>query len=168
VHRMTRIVDWPARIAFSLGAAALLILFLRIPFPRTFDAIRIYNGVRTGAAAAVVGGGALLTVAWAQRRWREWGRSREKRREIRLATLMAHADPLTAQVDEQGQEIAGLAAGLQVANRKIDGLVAAIVEQWDKHGDPDASAALQKTQPLPLYLAAKDGQIVSKDQRDSA
>ena len=116
--------------------------------------------------AAVIGGGAMLTLSWGQRRWREYGRSREKRRAIRLATLLAHADPVTAQVAEQGQKIAELKASQRATAMKVDTLLATFADVLEGQGN--APASLQKTQPLPLYLAAKDGEIVSKDERDTA
>jgi hypothetical protein len=158
---MRRIVDWPARFAFSGGAATLLILFLRIPFPRTFDAIRIYDSVRTGATAAVVVGGAMLTLSWAQRRYREWGRSQEKRRAIRLATLMAHADPLTAQVDGHEREMSEIRDEVRTVGLQVRSLMATFADELDAHGR--GSDNLQDTRPVLWLLPPLDD-----EKKDSA
>ena len=108
----------------------------------------------------------MLTLSWGQRRWQEYGRSREKRRAIRLATLLAHADPVTADVAEHEQKIAELKASQRATAMKVNTLLATFADVLEGQGN--APASLQKTQPLPLYLAAKDGEIVSKDERDTA
>ena len=163
MHRMARIVDWPGRIAFSAGAGMLLTLLLEFSGRHTHAGTRDYDATRAGAMAAVIGGGAMLTLSWGQRRWREYGRSREKRRAIRLATLLAHADPVTAQVAEQGQEIAEVKAATVAVERKVDTLLATFADVLEGQGD--ASVSLQQTMPM---LRLVKGGAEEEGQQDSA
>ena len=162
MHRMARIVDWPGRIAFGLGAGTLLTLLLEFSGPHSHAGTRDYDAIRAGALAAVIGGGVMLFLSWGQRRWREYGRSREKRRAIRLATLLAHADPVTAQVAEQGQEIAEVKAATVAVERKVDTLLATFADVLEGQGD--ASASLQQT--MPMLRLIQGG--AEEEQQDSA
>ena len=104
----------------------------------------------------------MLTLSWGQRRWREYGRSREKRLAIRLATLMAHADPVTARQAEHEQDIAELKASQRATAMKVDTLLATFADVLDGQGD--APASLHKTMPM-LRLVVDNS---SDEKQDSA
>ena len=168
---MARIVDWPGRIAVCAGAGILLTLFLEFSGKHTHEGTRFYDATHAGAMALVIFGGAMLTLSWGQRRWREYGRSREKRRAIRLATLLAHADPVTAQVAEQGKRLDEIAGELRTTRMTYDGVVNALGTYLAEHGH-EVAEDLQQTREMAvrpdLRLVAKDGERLREGKRDSA
>jgi hypothetical protein len=105
-HRLKSLA-WPVLLPGCAGLA-LRIAFALHPVSRTSDAIAL------GLALIPV---TILPAAWALEHAASWRAARAARREVQRATLLRHADPLSA-------DVAALQADMRACKRAIASLVA--------------------------------------------